>query len=174
MEISSLFIDLFVWFLIATSSVISYNTFNEVVLPTGVVGPESVAFDLGGEGPYKLRWKNLFAYMGPGFLVSIAYIDPRSFETDLQSGAQYKYELLWIILVASATALVIQSLAANLGVVTGWAYKRVGSMITNGEKSHVLGLKDFKMILKVTTAQLQLLSDYYCWKDYADRDEIKD
>ncbi|GJY32985.1 hypothetical protein Tco_0417454 [Tanacetum coccineum] len=37
----------------------------------------------------------------------------------------------------------------------------------------LLGLKDFKMILRVTTAQLQLLSDYYCWKVYADRDEIK-
>ncbi|KAI3982384.1 hypothetical protein MKX01_041222 [Papaver californicum] len=64
------------------------------------------------------HWKNLFAYMGPGFLVSIAYIDPGNFETDLQAGAQYKYELLWIILVASCAALVIQSLAANLGVVT--------------------------------------------------------
>ncbi|XP_043688024.1 metal transporter Nramp6-like isoform X1 [Telopea speciosissima] len=69
--------------------------------------------------PDRKSWKNLFAYMGPGFLVSIAYIDPGNFETDLQSGAQYKYELLWIILVASFAALVIQSLAANLGVVTG-------------------------------------------------------
>ncbi|XP_021298081.1 metal transporter Nramp6-like isoform X2 [Herrania umbratica] len=69
--------------------------------------------------PERNSWKNLFAYMGPGFLVSIAYIDPGNFETDLQSGAQYKYELLWIILVASCAALVIQSLAANLGVVTG-------------------------------------------------------
>lgn len=69
--------------------------------------------------PDKTSWKNLFAYMGPGFLVSIAYIDPGNFETDLQSGAQYKYGLLWIILVASCAALVIQSLAANLGVVTG-------------------------------------------------------
>lgn len=69
--------------------------------------------------PDKTSWKNLFAYMGPGFLVSIAYIDPGNFETDLQSGAQYKYELLWIILVASCAALIIQSLAANLGVVTG-------------------------------------------------------
>ncbi|RXH68843.1 hypothetical protein DVH24_031176 [Malus domestica] len=66
--------------------------------------------------PDKTSWKNLFAYMGPGFLVSIAYIDPGNFETDLQSGAQYKYGLLWIILVASCAALVIQSLAANLGV----------------------------------------------------------
>lgn len=69
--------------------------------------------------PDKTSWKNLFAYMGPGFLVSIAYIDPGNFETDLQSGAQYKYGLLWIILVASCAALIIQSLAANLGVVTG-------------------------------------------------------
>eukprot|EP01018_Ginkgo_biloba_P031185 Gb_39414 [translate_table: standard] len=69
--------------------------------------------------PERRSWKNLFAYIGPGFLVSIAYIDPGNFETDLQAGAQYKYELLWIILVASCSALVIQSLAANLGVVTG-------------------------------------------------------
>ncbi|KAF3536286.1 hypothetical protein F2Q69_00021143 [Brassica cretica] len=69
--------------------------------------------------PEKKSWKNFFAYLGPGFLVSIAYIDPGNFETDLQAGAQYKYELLWIILVASCAALVIQSLAANLGVVTG-------------------------------------------------------
>ncbi|KAJ1428498.1 NRAMP family [Sesbania bispinosa] len=69
--------------------------------------------------PDRTSWKNLFAYMGPGFLVSIAYIDPGNFETDLQAGAQYKYELLWIILVASCAALVIQSMAANLGVVTG-------------------------------------------------------
>lgn len=69
--------------------------------------------------PDRKSWKNLFAYMGPGFLVSIAYIDPGNFETDLQSGAQYKYELLWIILLASCAALIIQSLAANLGVVTG-------------------------------------------------------
>ncbi|KAL5160444.1 Metal transporter Nramp1 [Glycine soja] len=69
--------------------------------------------------PDTTSWKNLFAYVGPGFLVSIAYIDPGNFETDIQSGAQYKYELLWIILVASCAALLIQTMAANLGVVTG-------------------------------------------------------
>ncbi|KAL2330571.1 hypothetical protein Fmac_018152 [Flemingia macrophylla] len=65
-------------------------------------------------------WKNLFSYMGPGFLVSIAYIDPGNFETDLQSGAQYKYELLWTILMASCATLVIQSMASNLGVENTW------------------------------------------------------
>ncbi|KAL3835476.1 hypothetical protein ACJIZ3_010212 [Penstemon smallii] len=69
--------------------------------------------------PDEKSWKNLLAYMGPGFLVCIAYIDPGNFQTDLQAGAEYKYGLLWIILLASCAALVIQSLAANLGVVTG-------------------------------------------------------
>ncbi|XP_019458081.1 PREDICTED: metal transporter Nramp6 [Lupinus angustifolius] len=69
--------------------------------------------------PDKSSWKNFFRYLGPGFLVSIAYIDPGNFETDLQAGAQYKYGLLWVILVASCAALVIQTMAANLGVVTG-------------------------------------------------------
>ncbi|KAL3511969.1 hypothetical protein ACH5RR_024686 [Cinchona calisaya] len=69
--------------------------------------------------PDKKSWKNFFAYLGPGFLVSIAYIDPGNFQTDLQAGAQYKYGLLWIVLLASLAVLIIQSLAANLGVVTG-------------------------------------------------------
>ncbi|KAK6153779.1 hypothetical protein DH2020_013418 [Rehmannia glutinosa] len=75
--------------------------------------------------PDKKSWKNLFQYMGPGFLVSIAYIDPGNFQTDLQSGAQYEYGLN-IKLIATldyfisfGAALIIQSLAANLGVVTG-------------------------------------------------------
>ncbi|KAK7257158.1 hypothetical protein RIF29_30928 [Crotalaria pallida] len=69
--------------------------------------------------PDKRSWRNLFAYMGPGFLVSIAYIDPGNFETVLQFGAKCKYELLWIIFMASCAALVIQTMAANLGVVAG-------------------------------------------------------
>ncbi|KAL7195920.1 hypothetical protein ACSBR1_036030 [Camellia fascicularis] len=41
--------------------------------------------------PNKKSWRNLFTYISPGFLVSIAYIDPGNFETNLQAGAQYKY-----------------------------------------------------------------------------------
>eukprot|EP00253_Pinus_taeda_P001211 PITA_01211 len=67
----------------------------------------------------KPGWRKFIAHVGPGFLVSIAYIDPGNLETDLQAGAQYKYELLWVILVASLFALLIQALAANLGVTTG-------------------------------------------------------
>ncbi|KAF3341832.1 metal transporter Nramp5-like protein [Carex littledalei] len=65
------------------------------------------------------RWKRFLAHVGPGFLVSLAYLDPGNLETDLQAGANHKYELLWVILIGLFFALIIQSLAANLGVVTG-------------------------------------------------------
>ncbi|KAF3975325.1 hypothetical protein CMV_001424 [Castanea mollissima] len=65
------------------------------------------------------RWKKLLGYVGPGFLVSVAYLDPGNLETDLQAGADHKFELLWIVLVGLSFALTIQSRSANLGVATG-------------------------------------------------------
>ncbi|CAA3023509.1 metal transporter Nramp5-like [Olea europaea subsp. europaea] len=67
----------------------------------------------------KPGWRNFLSYVGPGFLVSLAYLDPGNLETDLQAGANHGYELLWVILIGLIFALVIQSLAANLGVSTG-------------------------------------------------------
>ncbi|KAI3976381.1 hypothetical protein MKX01_038680 [Papaver californicum] len=67
----------------------------------------------------KPGWKNFLAHVGPGFLVSLAYLDPGNLETDLQAGANHRYELLWVILIGLIFALNIQSLAANLGVTTG-------------------------------------------------------
>ncbi|XP_047068050.1 metal transporter Nramp5-like [Lolium rigidum] len=64
-------------------------------------------------------WKRFLAHVGPGFMVSLAYLDPGNLETDLQAGANHRYELLWVILIGLIFALIIQSLAANLGVVTG-------------------------------------------------------
>ncbi|KAB1221018.1 Metal transporter Nramp5 [Morella rubra] len=65
-------------------------------------------------------WMRKFlSHVGPGFLVSLAYIDPGSMETDLQAGANHGYELLWVILIGMIFALIIQSLAANIGVRTG-------------------------------------------------------
>ncbi|KAL7155847.1 hypothetical protein ABFS83_03G103100 [Erythranthe nasuta] len=67
----------------------------------------------------KSGWRNFLPYVGPGFLVSLAYLDPGNLETDLQAGANHGYELLWVILIGLIFALIIQSLAANLGVSTG-------------------------------------------------------
>ncbi|KAJ6391694.1 hypothetical protein OIU77_025624 [Salix suchowensis] len=66
----------------------------------------------------KSGWRKFLSYVGPGFLVSLAYIDPGNLETDLQAGANHRYELLWVVLIGLIFALTIQSLAANLGVTT--------------------------------------------------------
>lgn len=71
------------------------------------------------EVPLNQGLKKLFAYAGPGFLVSIAYMDPGNFESDLQAGAKYKFELLWVLVIATIAGAIVQSLASNLGVVTG-------------------------------------------------------
>ncbi|CBN78636.1 divalent metal transporter [Ectocarpus siliculosus] len=66
-----------------------------------------------------LHWPTLAAYVGPGFLVCIAYLDPGNLEADLQTGAYTGYQLLWVLLLAHILGLVLQSLAARIGVVTG-------------------------------------------------------
>ncbi|XP_040997326.1 metal transporter Nramp5-like [Juglans microcarpa x Juglans regia] len=67
----------------------------------------------------KPGWRKFLSHVGPGFLVSLAYLDPGNLETDLQAGASHGYELLWVVLIGLVFALIIQSLAANLGVSTG-------------------------------------------------------
>ncbi|KAH1057458.1 hypothetical protein J1N35_035523 [Gossypium stocksii] len=67
----------------------------------------------------KPGWRKFLSFIGPGFLVSLAYLDPGNLETDLQAGASHGYELLWVVLIGLVFALIIQSLAANLGVSTG-------------------------------------------------------
>ncbi|XP_044065991.1 natural resistance-associated macrophage protein 2-like [Siniperca chuatsi] len=68
------------------------------------------------------RWislRKLWAFTGPGFLMSIAYLDPGNIESDLQSGAKAGFKLLWVLLGATIIGLLLQRLAARLGVVTG-------------------------------------------------------
>ncbi|KAF3781624.1 Metal transporter [Nymphaea thermarum] len=67
----------------------------------------------------KPGWKKFMSYIGPGFLVSMGYLDPGNMETDLQAGANHKYELLWIVLIGIVFAFIIQSVSAKLGVATG-------------------------------------------------------
>ncbi|XP_026671701.1 protein Malvolio isoform X3 [Ceratina calcarata] len=63
--------------------------------------------------------RKLWAFTGPGFLMSIAYLDPGNIESDLQSGVTAKYKLLWVLLSATVLGLIMQRLSARLGVVTG-------------------------------------------------------
>src|SRR5579864_970121 len=59
------------------------------------------------------------ALVGPAVVVSIAYIDPGNFATNIQAGARYGYELLWVVLLANLIAMLFQALSAKLGIVTG-------------------------------------------------------
>lgn len=64
-------------------------------------------------------WKTLWHFMGPGFLMSIAFLDPGNLEGDLQAGTVAGYSLLWLLLWATLMGLMLQLLSARLGVVTG-------------------------------------------------------
>ena len=63
--------------------------------------------------------KQYRAFAGPALLVSVGYMDPGNWGTDLQGGAQFKYGLMWVVLAASLMAIVLQVIAARLGVATG-------------------------------------------------------
>lgn len=64
-------------------------------------------------------WKLLWAYTGPGWLMSIAYLDPGNLESDLQAGAYTGFELIWVLFWATVIGFALQVLAARLGTVTG-------------------------------------------------------
>jgi manganese transport protein len=64
-------------------------------------------------------WQQWRAFVGPAILVSVGYMDPGNWGTDLQGGAQFKYALLWVVGLASLMAIFMQVIAARLGVVTG-------------------------------------------------------
>lgn len=64
-------------------------------------------------------WRKLWLFTGPGFLMSIAFLDPGNLEGDLQAGAVAGYSLLWLLFWATAMGLLVQLLAARLGVATG-------------------------------------------------------
>src|SRR5712671_294800 len=64
-------------------------------------------------------WEHWRAFVGPAILVSVGYMDPGNWGTDLQAGAQFKYGLLWVVGLASLMAIFMQIVSARLGVVTG-------------------------------------------------------
>ncbi|HEX7540570.1 MAG TPA: Nramp family divalent metal transporter [Anaerolineales bacterium] len=61
----------------------------------------------------------LLPFLGPAFIASIAYVDPGNFATNIQGGAQFGYELLWVILGSNMIAMLLQTLSAKLGIATG-------------------------------------------------------
>jgi len=64
-------------------------------------------------------FRRFLAFVGPGYMVSVGYMDPGNWETDLQGGAQFGYTLLSVILISSLMAMLLQALSARLGIATG-------------------------------------------------------
>src|SRR5215467_1568455 len=64
-------------------------------------------------------WKRMFAFAGPAYLVSVGYMDPGNWATDLEGGARFGYQLIWVLAMSNAMAILLQTLSARLGIVTG-------------------------------------------------------
>src|SRR5712692_10532348 len=64
-------------------------------------------------------WRKLFAFAGPGYLVAVGYMDPGNWATDLAGGARYGYTLLSVVMISNLMAILLQALAARLGIASG-------------------------------------------------------
>ena len=67
----------------------------------------------------KPGWKRILSFFGPAYLVSVGYMDPGNWATDLAGGSQFGYKLIWVLLMSNLMALLLQSLCARLGIVRG-------------------------------------------------------
>jgi manganese transport protein len=64
-------------------------------------------------------WRAILPFLGPAFIASVAYVDPGNFATNIESGAQFGFMLLWVVVASNLMAMLIQSLSAKLGIATG-------------------------------------------------------
>src|SRR6201995_1877691 len=67
----------------------------------------------------KLGWRKFLAFIGPAYLVSVGYMDPGNWATDIAGGSAFGYKLIWVLFASNLIALLLQSLAARLGIVRG-------------------------------------------------------
>ncbi len=65
------------------------------------------------------KFKSMLGYLGPAFIVSVAYIDPGNFATNISAGSNFNYNLVWVVLWSNLMAIFLQTLSAKLGIVTG-------------------------------------------------------
>ena len=63
--------------------------------------------------------KRMFAFFGPAYLISVGYMDPGNWATDLEGGARFGYSLMWVLLMSNFMAFLLQTLSARLGIVAG-------------------------------------------------------
>lgn len=64
-------------------------------------------------------WRKLFAFLGPAYMISVGYMDPGNWATDIEGGSKYGYSLIWVLVMSNLIALLLQSHCVRLGVVSG-------------------------------------------------------
>src|SRR5512139_602118 len=64
-------------------------------------------------------WRRMFAFAGPAYLVSVGYMDPGNWATDIEGGARFGYQLLWVLVLSNFMAILLQTLSARLGIASG-------------------------------------------------------
>jgi manganese transport protein len=84
--------------------------------PGDTVARAKAVLDGNTKGP---RLSRILPFLGPAFIAGVAYLDPGNFATNIQSGAQFGYTLLWVIVGSNLTAMLLQALSAKLGIATG-------------------------------------------------------
>ena len=67
----------------------------------------------------KIGWKRILTFLGPAYLISVGYMDPGNWATDLQGGSKFGYTLIWVLFMSNLMALLLQGLSARLGIVRG-------------------------------------------------------
>src|SRR6266446_10493042 len=64
-------------------------------------------------------WRRVLSFFGPAYLVSVGYMDPGNWATDIAGGSKFGYKLIWVLLMSNLMALLLQGLSARLGIVRG-------------------------------------------------------
>ena len=80
----------------------------------------------------------MLAFAGPAYLVSVGYMDPGNWATDLEGGARFGYQLLWVLVVSNLMAILLQTLAARLGIVAGAIWRRLAANPIRGRVCNAL------------------------------------
>ncbi|OIK62781.1 Nramp family divalent metal transporter [Oenococcus oeni] len=99
-------------------------------------------------------WRTLLAYTGPGSLIAVGYMDPGNWITSIGGGAQFKYALLSVILLSSLIAMLLQSMAAKLGIVTGKDLAQLTRDRTSKRVSFVLWIITELAIMATDVAEI--------------------
>lgn len=108
-----------------------------------------------GKQASRLASLELFRYIGPGFFVTVGFIDPGNWVTNVAAGSQFGYELLWVVTLSTIMLIVLQHNAAHLGIVTGLCLSEAASTYFNPWLKHLM--LGSAMLACISTALAELL-----------------